>query len=81
MEIGSVMFGKTDKGTGKFIAPSLELVRLAIPRRVYTQSHIDYVIECVIETFQRRKELRGFEFEYEAPMLRHFTARFRPVNA
>jgi tryptophanase len=80
VEIGSVMFGKTDTATGKFLAPSLELVRLAIPRRVYTQSHIDYVIECVVETFKRRKELRGFEFEYEAPMLRHFTARFRPVN-
>ncbi|HTK83320.1 MAG TPA: tryptophanase [Bacteroidota bacterium] len=76
VEIGSVMFGKTDSASGKFIAPELELVRLAIPRRVYTQSHIDYVVECVIEVHQRRDQLRGYRIEYESPMLRHFTARF-----
>jgi len=79
VEIGSVMFGKTDKQTGKFIPPQLELVRLAIPRRVYTQSHIDYVIECVIEVYEKRSEMRGFEITYEAPLLRHFTAQFKPL--
>jgi len=57
----------------------MELVRLAIPRRVYTQSHIDFVSEVVIETFNKRNEMRGLKFTYEAPMLRHFTARFEPV--
>ncbi|MBI1807245.1 MAG: tryptophanase [Ignavibacteria bacterium] len=81
VEIGSVMFGRTDKITGKFIPPALELVRLAIPRRVYTQSHIDYVIEAVIEVYQRRPELCGYRIVSEAPLLRHFTARFEPFNA
>ncbi len=75
VEIGSVMFGKYDN-EGNFIAPSLELVRLAIPRRVYTQSHIDYVAEVVIDVFKKREELKGMKIVYEAPMLRHFTARF-----
>jgi tyrosine phenol-lyase len=81
VEIGSVMFGKTDKKNGKFIPPALELVRLAIPRRVYTQSHIDYVVECVIEVFINRNKLKGYEFTYEAPMLRHFTARFKQIGS
>ena len=80
VEIGSVMFGKTDKATGKFIPSALELVRLAIPRRVYTQSHIDYVIECVIEVFKNRSNLPGYRITYEAPILRHFTAHFEPIN-
>lgn len=79
VEIGSVMFGKYDPKTGRLIPATMELVRLAIPRRVYTQSHIDYVIECVAEVYQRRKDLRGYEIVYEAPVLRHFTARFRPL--
>jgi tyrosine phenol-lyase len=78
VEIGSVMFGKYDE-SGKFVSPTMELVRLAIPRRVYTQSHIDYVIECVIEMFQERSTLRGYEITYEAPLLRHFTAKFKPI--
>jgi tyrosine phenol-lyase len=80
VEIGSVMFGKYDKITGKLISPDMELVRLAIPRRVYTQSHIDYVIEVIIEVYQKRSELKGYRFTYEAPMLRHFTARFEPIG-
>ncbi len=80
VEIGGVMFGRTDPGTGKFIPPPMDLVRLAIPRRVYTQSHIDYVIEVVVEAWEGRKDLPGYEITYEAPMLRHFTARFRPLN-
>ncbi|MDX9760000.1 MAG: tryptophanase [Bacteroidota bacterium] len=74
VEIGSVMFGRVENGN--FVAPDLELVRLAIPRRVYTQSHIDYVIEVVQHVFERRHELKGLRLTYEAPMLRHFTARF-----
>jgi len=78
VEIGSVMFGKNDE-SGNMISPPMELVRLAIPRRVYTQSHIDYVSEVVIETFKQREKMKGLKFTYEAPMLRHFTARFEPV--
>jgi tyrosine phenol-lyase len=79
VEIGSVMFGKYDLRTGKLLSPAMELVRLAIPRRVYTQSHIDYVIECVSELYANRTNLKGYEIVYEAPVLRHFTARFRPL--
>lgn len=75
VEIGSVMFGKKDSA-GNLIPAALELVRLAIPRRVYTQSHIDYVAEVIIETWQKKKSLKGLKIIYEAPMLRHFTARF-----
>ncbi len=75
VEIGSVMFGKYGND-GKLISPPMELVRLAIPRRVYTQSHIDYVSEVIIETYKKRSELGGYKIVYEAPILRHFTARF-----
>lgn len=78
VEIGSVMFGKYDKH-GKLIPAMMELVRLAIPRRVYTQSHIDYVAEVIIEVFKNRNALKGYEITYEAPMLRHFTARFKQM--
>lgn len=80
VEIGSVMFGKYDKITGELIPPAMELVRLAIPRRVYTQSHIDYVAEVVIEVYKNRDKLKGYEITYEAPMLRHFTATFKPFK-
>ncbi|KUG26611.1 tryptophanase [hydrocarbon metagenome] len=80
VEIGSVMFGKYDKITGELIPPTMELVRLAIPRRVYTQSHIDYVAEVVIEVYKNRDKLKGYEITYEAPMLRHFTAKFEPIK-
>ena len=80
VEIGSVMFGKYDKETGKLISPAMELVRLAIPRRVYTQSHIDYVAEVLIEAYKHRDKLKGYEITYEAPMLRHFTAKFKPLS-
>jgi len=79
VEIGSVMFGKYDKN-GKFIPSMMELVRLAVPRRVYTQSHIDYLIEVIVEVYKNRNKLKGYKITYEAPMLRHFTARFEPIN-
>jgi tryptophanase len=72
------MFGKYDE-KGRLIPPPMELVRLAIPRRVYTQSHIDYVLEVIIKTFKNRKNLSGYKIVYEAPMLRHFTARFEVI--
>jgi len=78
-EIGSVMFGKYDKQTGKLIPAMMELVRLAIPRRVYTQSHIDYVAEVVTEVYKMRNKLKGYKIIYEAPILRHFTARFQQL--
>jgi len=73
VEVGSVMFG--DKGR----RPDLELVRLAIPRRVYTQSHIDYVVEAAEQVYARRHELTGLRMTYEPPFLRHFTAKFEEL--
>ena len=78
VEIGSVMFGKND-AAGNLIPAPLELVRLAIPRRVYTQSHIDYVLEVIAEVHQQRNQYKGFKMVYQAPALRHFTARFEPL--
>ncbi len=70
-EIGSVMFGKSAQ---------MELVRLAIPRRVYTQSHIDYVIEVIIGVYEKRNELRGMNIIYQPEVLRHFTCHFKYVD-
>ncbi|TAM94235.1 MAG: tryptophanase [Chitinophagaceae bacterium] len=75
VEIGSVMFGKYEDN-GHLISPPMELVRLAVPRRVYTQSHIDYVTEIIIDVYKKREQLKGMKITYEAPYLRHFTARF-----
>ena len=80
MEIGSVMFGKKDPVRGQFQPAKLELVRLAIPRRVYTQSHIDYVVECVSEVYEKKESLSGVRIVSEPPVLRHFTARFEPLS-
>jgi len=77
-EIGSVMFGKYDKD-GNLVPSIMELVRLAIPRRVYTQSHIDYVAEVVIELYNKRDSLKGYEIVFETRLLRHFTALFKPL--
>ncbi|MBI5154444.1 tryptophanase [Candidatus Poribacteria bacterium] len=78
VEIGTVMFGKKDKD-GRDIPAPMELVRLAIPRRVYTQSHIDYLIEAILEVHAERQSLRGYRMVREAPFLRHFTAEFAPL--
>jgi tryptophanase len=72
VEIGSLMFGNAAK---------MDLVRLAIPRRTYTQSHIDYVIEVILEVWRKREQIRGLRLTYEPPFLRHFTARMEPVAA
>jgi len=80
VEIGSVMFGRTDPATGATIHPPMQLVRLAIPRRVYTQSHIDYVIEAITEVFQTRERIKGLRIVYAPPVLRHFTARFEEIG-
>ena len=79
VEIGSLMFGKYDDQK-KLIPAQLELVRLAIPRRVYTQSHIDYVAEVIIEVFQEKEKIKGLSIIEEAPMLRHFTAKLKPIE-
>jgi tryptophanase len=78
-EIGSVMFGHPDPDTGEMIFPKLELVRLAIPRRVYTQSHIYYVAETLGKIAKRAKKLKGYKITYSPELLRHFTARFEPL--
>jgi tryptophanase len=79
VEIGSVMFGGADPETGAATRPPLELVRLALPRRVYTQSHIDYVIEATLEVFAQRERIRGLRIVEAPSVLRHFTAKFAEV--
>ena len=78
VEIGSVMFGKRLPDGGETPA-ALELVRLAVPRRTYTQSHIDYVAEVIAEVARGKDRLRGYRIVEQAPWLRHFTARFEPL--
>ncbi|CAN5883892.1 tryptophanase [soil metagenome] len=80
VEIGTVMFGRHDASTGLDTTAPMELVRLAIPRRVYTQSHIDYVVEVICDVWHDRDTIGGFRFTYQAPTLRHFTARFAPIT-
>jgi len=79
VEIGSVMFGRTDPDSGAFIPARNELVRLAIPRRVYTQSHMDYIIEVFEEIAAARDRIQGLEFDYRAQVLPHFTSTFKPL--
>jgi tryptophanase len=78
VEIGTVMFGRRDPETGEEHPGPRELVRLAIPRRVYTQSHIDYVVEVVAQVYAERERLLSYRIVEQAPFLRHFTARFAP---
>ncbi len=79
VEIGSVMFAHPDPDTGVMQYPKLELVRLALPRRVYTQSHLDYVADTLAQIVKDREQVSGFRFTYAPELLRHFTARFEPV--
>lgn len=80
VEIGSVMFGKVDPKTGAEQPARQELVRLAIPRRVYTQSHVDYVVEAILQVYERRNTLRGYKITQQTPFLRHFTCWFEPLQ-
>ncbi len=79
VEIGSVMFGAEALESRERAHPRLELVRLAIPRRVYTQSHFDYVVEAVVEVYRKRETLRGLRIIEAPPTLRHFTAKFEEI--
>ena len=80
IEIGTVMFGKKDPATGRVSHPELEMVRLAVPRRVYTNMQITYVAESIIELYRQREMIHGLSLTYEAPVLRHFTARFEELR-
>jgi tryptophanase len=79
VEIGSFMFGKYNS-EGKLIPAQFELVRMAFPRRVYTQSHIDYVAEIILEVFENRNEIKGLKIDKEAKFLRHFTAHLSELE-
>jgi tryptophanase len=79
VEIGSVMFGRLEPDTGEAVHPPLELVRLAIPRRVYTQSHIDYVVEATVDVYRQRDRIRGLRITEQPSALRHFTAKFEEL--
>ncbi len=79
VEIGSVMFGKVDESTGEEYPANMELVRLALPRRTHTQSHIDYVIEVMKELFNEKDKLTGYKIVKQPKYLRHFTAEFESI--
>jgi tryptophanase len=79
VELGSVMFGKKDE-RGREIPAPLELVRLAFPRRVYTQSHFDYLIEVLDEVWNNRKQIPGYRITYQPKFLRHFTCHFEIIG-
>ncbi len=76
IELGTTAFTEKDPDSGELIYPELDLVRLAIPRRVYTNAHIDVVAESVLSIYKKRDQLKGLKIVYEAPVLRHFTCRF-----
>ena len=79
VEIGSVMFGKVNAETGVETPSDMELVRLTLPRRTHTQSHIDYVIEVMRKIYQSKDKLGGYKITKQTTFLRHFTAEFTPV--
>ena len=78
VELGACAFGYRDPDTGKEVFPSQELIRLTIPRRVYTDRHMDQVVKAFEAIAARKEKIRGLELTYQADILRHFTARFRP---
>jgi tryptophanase len=79
VELGSVAFAHPDPETGEMQYPLMELVRLAIPRRMYTQAHMDFVIETLAHIAERRESIRGYRIVYGPKLLRHFTAKFEPL--
>jgi tyrosine phenol-lyase len=78
VEIGTVMFGRRDR-TRRGDGGADGAGAAGIPRRVYTQSHMDYVVEVILEVFDRREQIGGFRITHQAPALRHFSARFEPL--
>lgn len=76
VEIGTLLAGR-NPDTGDNVYPELDLMRLAVPRRVYMLEHMDYVVKVINEVYKRRNEIKGLEFEYESPVLRHFLSRFK----
>jgi tryptophanase len=81
VEIGSSCFGRTDPVTGDFIPARLELMRLAIPRRVYTHDHLRYVAAALIRLYRKRQDIGGLKRVYAAQLLSHFTAKFERLPA
>ena len=79
VELGSVMFGRFDENGNELPSP-LELVRLAFPRRVYTQSHFDYLIEVIEEVWNQRESIPGYRITYQPEFLRHFTCHFEVIQ-
>ena len=79
VELGSVAFAYPDPDTGKIIHPKLELVRLALPRRVYTQTHMDYIVRTLGSIKARAEAIKGYRITYAPELLRHFTAQFEPI--
>jgi tryptophanase len=81
VELGSIAFAHPDPVSGEMSYPLLELVRLALPRRTYTQAHLDFVADTIYRVWDKRQSLQGFKITYEPKLLRHFTARFAPLGA
>jgi len=79
VELGSVAFGHPDPDTGEMIYPKLDLVRLALPRRTYTQSHLDYVVDVLAEIVKKAPQLQGYKIIKEPPLMRHFSCLFEPL--
>ena len=79
VELGSVAFGHPDPDTGEMVYPEMDLVRLALPRRTYTQSHLDYVVDVLGSIVKQAKDLRGFRITYQPPLMRHFSCTFEPL--
>ena len=79
VEIGGLMFAHKDEKTGKFIYPDLELVRLAIPRRVYTRTHLDFIVEVLVKVMHNREDITGYRITYQPKLLRHFTAELDKI--
>ncbi len=79
VELGSVAFARKDEHSGEMVYPLMELVRLALPRRTYTQAHLDFVAETMGRIAARKTEIRGYRITYQPRLMRHFTARFEPL--